>query len=145
MNADAHALAPIASILKDQVRLYGRAAELSAGTDCSAAIAAVRSERQGLLGEFETKLSALGVRDDTHGTLLGAGHKAFLDARAVVGDNTKAAVEEVERGEDYLRDEIKKRADDSDVSAETRAFLSAVLPRIKSGHDRMSALKRGLH
>lgn len=145
MNADAHALAPIASILKDQVRLYGRAAELSQGTGCAAAIVSVRDERQGLLGDFERKLVALGVREDTHGTLLGAGHKAFLDARAVVGDNTKAAIEEVERGEDYLRDEITKRLEDKDLSADARGFLTATLPKIKPGHDRISALKRGLN
>lgn len=145
MHADAAALAPIASILKDQVRLYGRAAELAAGTDCAAAIAQVQSERQTLLSEFERELHQLGVDNETHGTLLGAGHKAFLDARAAVGDDTKTAIEEVERGEDYLRDEVRKRATGQELSSARRSFLSDVLTRIKPGHDRISSLKRALN
>jgi uncharacterized protein (TIGR02284 family) len=87
----------------------------------------------------------MGVDKETHGTLLGAGHKAFLNARSAVGDDTKAAIEEVERGEDYLRDEIRKRLDEKDLTPDARNFLTAVLPRIKPGHDRISALKRHLN
>jgi uncharacterized protein (TIGR02284 family) len=145
MQADAQALAPIASILTDQVRLYARAAEISDAHAPADAIRSVWNERQALLQEFQGKLHALGVTDESHGTLLGAGHKAFLEARAAVSDDTKAAIEEVERGEDYLRDEIEKRTRDDDLSAEIRSFLSGVLPRIKPGHDRIAQIKRALH
>jgi uncharacterized protein (TIGR02284 family) len=145
MQADAQALAPLASILIDQVRLYARAVEISDADLPADAIRSVWNERQALLSEFQGKLHALGVTEKTHGTLLGAGHKAFLEARARVGDDAKAAIEEVERGEDYLRDEIEKRVHDEDLSTETRSFLTGVLPRIKPGHDRIAAIKRTLH
>ncbi|MBC7769392.1 MAG: PA2169 family four-helix-bundle protein [Phycisphaerales bacterium] len=142
MQTDAHALAPIASILVDQVRLYNKAAELSDDTQAASAIRGVEQERRQLLGEVEQELTSLGVTKDTHGTFLGAGHKAFLQARAALGNDSKSAVEEVERGEDYLRDEIRKRVADADTAPRAKAFLTAVLPRIKPGHDTMSALKK---
>ncbi|MBC7767209.1 MAG: DUF2383 domain-containing protein [Phycisphaerales bacterium] len=121
-HTDARALAPIASILVDQVRLYGRAAELAEDYTSSSTIASLRNDRQALLSEVERKLDAMGIDEDAHGTLLGASHKAFLDARSAIGDDTKAAIDEVERGEEYLRDEIEKRLEDVGIGAETRTF-----------------------
>jgi len=76
------------------------------------------------------------------GTLMGAGHKAFMELRAVAQNDTHAAVSEVERGEDFLRDEIRKRLDEKELSASVRDFLTQTLATIKPGHRKMSDLKR---
>ncbi|MBC7769222.1 MAG: PA2169 family four-helix-bundle protein [Phycisphaerales bacterium] len=139
---DIEALNDITKILIDGSALYQKAGELADDANASTAIADVTSERRALCSEFQNQVRTLGGDPADDGTVLGASHKGFMSLRSLVDNDTKTAVSEVERGEDYLRDEIKKRLEDKTLSPQVQAFLNDALSRIRSGHDRISALKR---
>jgi uncharacterized protein (TIGR02284 family) len=74
----------------------------------------------------------------------GKAHKAFMRLSSVVEDDTKTAIAEVERGEDYLRDEIRHALDGDELTMPVRMFLAKVKDEIRPGHERMSSLKHAL-
>ena len=93
---------------------------------------------------FQDRVRRLGDEPRTDGSALGAGHLAFMKLRAAVQEDAKAAIGEVERGEDYLRDEIRKQVRNDEVSPEVRTFLSHALDEVDPGHERISSLKHQL-
>jgi hypothetical protein len=62
---------------------------------------------------------------------------AFLDVRGLFDRDAAAALAEVQRGEKYLRDEIRKAIRNDELSAEVRAFLGLALDRIVNGEMRV--------
>ncbi|WP_395645422.1 PA2169 family four-helix-bundle protein [Terricaulis sp.] len=127
----------IITILLDARRLYARAADLTHDAGARAPIEATIEERNLLLADTQQMVRELGGQPAHEGSLLGAAHKVFLDVRAVFDRDVKAALAEVERGERYLRDEIRKAMRDTDLSADTRAFLGVALDRLVSGEQRI--------
>jgi uncharacterized protein (TIGR02284 family) len=136
-TADIAALNHIASILIDARRLYHRAAHLADNVDARNRIERTIDERDHLLADVQQMVRSLRGDPAHEGSLLGAAHKAFLDVRAMFDRDVKAALAEVDRGENYLRDEIRKAMRRDDLGAETRAFLGVALDRIVSGEQRI--------
>ncbi|MGQ0531893.1 MAG: PA2169 family four-helix-bundle protein [Caulobacteraceae bacterium] len=127
----------IATILIDARRLYIRAANLADETDARARIERTIEERSQLLADTQQMVRSLRGKPAHEGSLLGGAHKTFLDVRAMFDRDVKAALAEVDRGENYLRDEIRNAMRDADLSAETRAFLGVALDRLVSGEQRI--------
>ncbi len=137
--ADISVLNHIATILIDARRLYHRAARLADDNrDVVNGIELTLGERSMLLTEIQERMRTLGEPPKPSGSMLGAAHMAFLDVRSVFDRDVKAALVEVERGEKYLSDEIRKAMRREDVSADTRAFLGVVLDRVVSGEMRIA-------
>jgi uncharacterized protein (TIGR02284 family) len=137
--ADISVLNHIATILIDARRLYHRAARLADDNrDVVNGIELTLGERSMLLTEIQERMRTLGEPPKPSGSMLGAAHMAFLDVRSVFERDVKAALVEVERGEKYLSDEIRKAMRREDVSADTRAFLGVVLDRVVSGGMRIA-------
>ena len=137
--ADIPVLNRIATILIDARRLYHRAARLAdEDRDVVNRIELTLGERSMLLTEIEDRMRTLGAPPKPSGSMLGAAHMAFLDVRFVFERDVKSALVEVDRGEKYLGDELRKAIRREDVSAETRAFLGVVLDRVVSGEMRIA-------
>ena len=64
------------------------------------------------------------------------------DAISRGGD--KEVIEEVERGEDYLKSKYDAALEDDRLSTETLAVIREAYQSVRSGHDRASALKHGM-
>jgi uncharacterized protein (TIGR02284 family) len=135
--ADIPALNHIITILIDARRLYARALALAKDPDAVLNIQKTRDERTALLATMRGRVRELGGRPVEDGSMLGAAHTAFLNMRSVFDRDLKVALEEVERGEKYLRDEIRKCMRREDLSAETRAFLGVALDRAVTGEMRI--------
>ncbi len=144
MNAqvepDVAALHAISNILIDQVRLYERAGTIANRPEAEVAMSRARTARQELLSDVNDRIRKLGDTPDIRGTALGASHKSLLKARPTMGKK-RVAIEDVERGEDSLCDELRKLADDEVLSEPTRTFFREMLVRARPVHDEIAFLK----
>ena len=53
-------------------------------------------------------------------------------------------IEEVERGEDYLKTKYETALADTELSPETRQAIEQAFQSVRKGHDRASALKHSI-
>ncbi len=103
------------------------------------------SERRQVVEELRAEVRRLGGNPDEDGTVMGKTHQAFLDLKAAVtGRDDKAIINEVERGEDYLKEKFEAALESGALSGETRAAVERAYQSVRSGHDQVAALKHGL-
>ena len=60
------------------------------------------------------------------------------------GRDEKAIVNEVERGEAYIKGKFETALNADTLSGESRAVVEQCYQSVRSGHDQMSQLKHGL-
>ena len=102
-------------------------------------------ERQQVVEELRSEVRRLGGDPEESGSFLGKAHQRFEDLKAAVtGRDEQAIINEVERGEDYLKAKFETALKDGDLSSDTRAAVEHVFQSVREGHDQMSSLKHGL-
>jgi uncharacterized protein (TIGR02284 family) len=102
-------------------------------------------ERSRVLESLRAEIRRLGGEPEDSGTFLGKTHQRFLDLKAAItGRDDKAVINEVERGEDYLKEKFETALNSGHLSGESRAVVERVYQSVRSGHDQMSKLKHGL-
>ena len=102
-------------------------------------------ERQRVVEELRVEVRRLGGNPEDSGSFLGKAHQRFEDLKAAVtGRDEKAIINEVERGEDYLKEKWETALDSGDLTGETRAVVERCFQSVRSGHDQMSQLKHGM-
>ena len=103
------------------------------------------SERQRVVEELRAEVRRLGGNPEDDGSFLGKAHQRFEDLKAAVtGRDEKAIINEVERGEDYLKDKFETALSSGHLSGESRAVVERAFQSVRSGHDQMSQLKHGM-
>ncbi|MGQ0532203.1 MAG: DUF2383 domain-containing protein [Caulobacteraceae bacterium] len=126
-SPDVAALNRIAANLIDARRLYYRAMRVSGEPDTILAIQRSLDERTELLSRVQGRVRKLGGAPQTRGSALGLARTAALKLRAGFDHDLDAAIGEVARGEDCLRNEIRGALARPDLTRETTAFLAATL------------------
>lgn len=102
-------------------------------------------ERQRVVEELRNEVRRLGGNPDDSGSFLGKAHQRFEDLKAAVtGRDEKAIINEVERGEDYLKAKFETALDNADLTGESRSVVERAYQSVKSGHDQISQLKHGM-
>ena len=103
------------------------------------------SERQQVVEQLRSEVRRLGGNPEDDGSLLGKTHQRFEDLKAAVtGQDEQSIVNEVERGEDYLKEKFETALDSDALSGESRSVVENCYQSVRSGHDQMSQLKHGL-
>jgi len=103
------------------------------------------SERQEVVQQLREEVRRLGGEAEDGGSFLGKTHQRFVDLKAAVtGRDERSIINEVERGEDYLKDKWQTALQSSDLHGETHDLIERCYGSVKSGHDQMSQLKHGL-
>lgn len=103
------------------------------------------NERQRVVEDLRTEVRRLGGNPEDDGSFMGKAHQRFEDLKAAItGGDDKAIVNEVERGEDYIKAKFEKALDSGALSGESRSVVERCYQSIRAGHDRMSQLKHGL-
>ena len=103
------------------------------------------SERQEVVQALREEVRRLGGNPEDDGSFLGKTHQRFEDLKAAVtGRDEKAIINEVERGEDYLKDKFETALDGDTLSGDSRAVVERCYQSVRSGHDQMSQLKHGM-
>jgi uncharacterized protein (TIGR02284 family) len=103
------------------------------------------SERRRIVEDLRAEVRRLGGDPEDDGSFMGKAHQRFLDLKAAIaGRDEKAIIDEVERGEDYLKEKFEAALNSGTLSGETRAVVERAYQSVRSGHDQVSALKHGL-
>ena len=103
------------------------------------------SERQQVVEELRNEVRRLGGNPEDDGSFLGKTHQRFEDLKAAVtGKDEKSIVNEVERGEDYLKEKFETALNSDTLSGESRSVVERCYQSVRSGHDQMSQLKHGM-
>lgn len=103
------------------------------------------NERQDIVEQLRAEVRRLGGEPEDSGSFMGKTHQRFEDLKAAItGRDEKSIINEVERGEDYLKEKWQAALQSGDLKGETHDLVERLYQRIKSGHDQMSQLKHGL-
>ena len=101
-------------------------------------------ERQQIVQELRSEVRRLGGDPEQSGTFLGKTHQRFEDLKAAItGRDEKSIINEVERGEDYLKSKWEA-ALNGDLTGESRSIVERCYQSVRSGHDQISQLKHGM-
>lgn len=103
------------------------------------------SERQQVVEQLRSEVRRLGGEPEDDGSFMGATHQRFLDLKAAItGRDDQAIINEVERGEDYLKEKFEAALNSGHLSGESRTVVERCYQSVREGHDQMSQLKHGL-
>lgn len=102
-------------------------------------------ERQRVVEELRTEVRRLGGDPEEGGSFMGKAHQRFEDLKtAISGRDEKAIINEVERGEDYLKEKFQTALQSGTLHGETHDLVERCYQSVKQGHDQMSQLKHGM-
>ena len=102
-------------------------------------------ERQRVVGELQAEVRRLGGDPEDGGSFMGKTHQRFEDLKtAITGGDEKSVINEVERGEDYLKEKFEAALNADTLSGESRSVVESCYQSVRSGHDQMSQLKHGM-
>ncbi len=103
------------------------------------------TERRKVVDDLRTEVRNLGGDPEDGGSFMGKAHQRFLDLKAAItGRDEQAIINEVERGEDYLKEKFETALKGDDLAGDSRAKVEQAYQSVRSGHDQMSALKHGM-
>jgi uncharacterized protein (TIGR02284 family) len=125
----------------DSMKGFNEAAEDSNGSH-TAFFREMAGERSACASQLQARVTALGGDPEEHSSYTAAAHRGFMNLKeAIVGSDERAVVEEVERGEDYIKGKYEAALRDTDLTPETRQVIEQAYASVRKGHDRASALK----
>jgi uncharacterized protein (TIGR02284 family) len=99
-------------------------------------------ERQRVVEELRGEVRRLGGDPEDGGSFLGKAHQRFEDLKAAItGRDEKAIINEVERGEDYLKEKWQAALQSGNLDGETHDLVERCYQSVKQGHDQISQFK----
>ena len=102
-------------------------------------------DRQQVVQKLREEVRRLGGEPDDSGSFLGKAHQAFEGLKsAVTGGDEKSIIDEVERGEDYLKEKFETALNSGTLSGDARSVVEQCYQSVRSGHDQISQLKHGM-
>jgi uncharacterized protein (TIGR02284 family) len=103
------------------------------------------NERQQVVEQLRSEVRRLGGDPEDGGSFMGKAHQRFEDLKAAItGRDEKSIINEVERGEDYLKEKWQAALQSGDLHGESHDLVERLYQQVKSGHDQMSQLKHGM-
>ena len=102
-------------------------------------------ERQQVVQDLRAEVRRLGGDPEESGSFLGKTHQRFEDLKAAItGRDEKAIINEVERGEDYLKGKFEAALNEGNLSGDCRSVVERAYQSVRAGHDQISQLKHGM-
>ncbi len=102
-------------------------------------------ERQQVVEELRSEVRRLGGDPEESGSFLGKAHQRFEDLKAAVtGRDEQAIINEVERGEDYLKEKWQAALQSGNLNGESHDLVERCYQSVKAGHDQIGQLKHAM-
>jgi len=138
-------LKTLTDTLADSVNGYREAAQHVDSAEFKQMFTELGDERSQVLSDLEAELGRMGGSAGRDGTTLGTLHQRWLDLKAsIAGNDDKAVINEVERGEDYLKAKFESAMASDTMDGNVRGIVERAFASVREGHDRVSALKHSL-
>ena len=135
----------LTTTLIDSVNGYEDAANNSESERLRELFRECANERNKAVEDLRAEIRRLGGNPEDDGSFLGKTHQRFLDLKAaVMGRDEQAIINEVERGEDYLKGKFEAALNSDQLTADSRTAVERAYQSVRAGHDKMSALKHGM-
>jgi len=135
----------LTATLIDSVNGYRDAAEDSESGRFQQMFRERADERSQLVEELRDEVRRLGGNPEDDGSFMGKTHQRFMDLKsAIMGRDEKAVINEVERGEDYLKEKFETAIESGGLAGESRQCVERAYQSIRAGHDQISQLKHGM-
>ena len=142
---DKTVLNTLLATLTDSINGYREAADHAEDAKLKELFRSSADERSQVANDLRSEVRRLGGNPDDEGSLMGKTHQRFLDLKAAItGRDDKAIVNEVERGEDYLKAKFKAAVESDGLTTESRAVVERAYQSVLRGHDRVSKLKHSM-
>lgn len=138
-------LKTLTDTLADSVNGYRDAAQHVEGDEFRQMFTKLADERSQVLSDMESEVSRLGGSTDRDGSTLGTLHQRWMDLKAgITGRDDKAVINEVERGEDYLKEKFETAMGHDTLDSNIRPIVERAYASVRKGHDLVSNLKHSL-
>ncbi len=128
----------------DSARGYENAAAHADAASYADFFREMAAERGKVIDTLSAQSRALGGTPAEYGSTAATIHRRWEDLRTALGGGDAAIVKEVERGEDYLKEEYQRVLDDERMSGEALEAVRVAYQSVLRGHDRASQLKHAL-
>jgi uncharacterized protein (TIGR02284 family) len=103
------------------------------------------SERRQCVQQLQDAVRRMGGTPEDDGSVKAAAHRTWLNLKdAVTGDSDKQIVEEVERGEDYIKEKYETALKDDKLTPDARAVIQEAYGSVQRGHERARQLKHSM-
>ena len=142
---DKTTLNTLLATLTDSVNGYRDAAENIDNQNFRQLFLDCAEERSRAAQDLREEVRRLGGDPDDDGSIMGKTHQVFLDLKAAVtGRDDKAIINEVERGEDYLKEKFEAALEADKLTGESRTVVERAFASVRSGHDRIAQIKHSM-
>ena len=142
---DLTTLKTLTSTLNDSINGFRHSAEHVESQEFRQMFTQLASDREQAAAELKAAVRQQGGNPDEDGSTLGSLHQTWVDLKsAVTGRDDKAIINEVERGEDYLKNKFETALNDGNLGGESRSIVERAYQSVREGHDRVSQLKHSL-
>ena len=144
-NTGLTVLATLTDTLADSVKGYREAAEHVESAEFRSMFTQLADDRVQALSDLQAEARRMGGSTDSDGSTLGQLHQRWLDLKAsLTGRDDKAVINEVERGEDYLKEKFEAALGTDSFDPALRAPIERAYASVRQGHDRVRDLKHSL-
>jgi uncharacterized protein (TIGR02284 family) len=143
-NHDNSKLDDLIVTLIDSVKGFEHSAERAEGTRYRDDFLAMARERREAVETLQAASRAEGGSPADYGSAAATLHRRIEDLRVAFGGGDAAIVKEVERGEDYLKEEFERVLADARMSPAAMAAVREAYGSVRRGHDRARAMKQAL-
>lgn len=130
--------------LIDSVNGYEEAADVAKDPSIKASFHQLAQERRAIVRDFQSRVQLRGGEPEQSGSFSAAAHRSFMNLRSLFQSDTKAAISEVERGENILREHFETVLANDQLDPEMRALVNSVYDRVRLDHARWESVRRAL-
>jgi len=142
---DIHVLNSLIKTTLDSQKGFLDAAGSADSTHFAPYFAEFAKDRSQVVVALQKVVSRLGGKPEEEGSFIGTAHRTFMNLKEkFTSYDDKAIVDEVERGEDYIKEKFEEAIADTYLSPEARAVIQTAFASVRTGHDRVSKLKHSL-
>lgn len=145
-NDEITVLDTLTTTLIDSINGYrDAAANLESGQRFQQLFREMADERSQTAEDLRTEIRRLGGDPPDEGSLMGKTHQRWLDLKAAItGRDDQAIINEVERGEDYLKEKFETALASDELTAETRGAIDRAFQSVRRGHDKVAQIKHAM-
>lgn len=141
-----HLLNSLIETTLDSANGYRHAAESVEDPQLRSMFEQRAGRRTEITSELQREVRSFGGEPRTDQSTLGRLHNKFVDIKsAVTGHSDKAVIDEVERGEDFIKGKFESAFNGSDLPQQARDVVSRAFGSIKADHDEISRLKHQMN
>jgi len=142
ISHEIHTLNGLIAHTIDSIDGYAAAAEEPRTGRLGDMFRARADERRTVVRNLQAEVVRLGGDPEENGTLLARAHRTWLKLKTVVaGDDARAIINEVERGEDRLEARFESALADESLPLSAKLVIRTAFGLVRDGHEQMRDLK----